>query len=73
MYWRDHSPPHYHAVYGEHEALFLVEGGGFLYGSLPRRALRLVQAWHQLHQEELVEAWRRAQSRLPIGTIEPLP
>ncbi|HVF11737.1 MAG TPA: DUF4160 domain-containing protein [Actinomycetota bacterium] len=73
MYWRDHSPPHYHAIYGEHEAIFLVEDGSLLYGSLPRRALRFVQTWHRLHPDELLEAWGRAQAGLAVGTIEPLP
>jgi len=73
MYVRDHNPPHYHALYGGHEATILIEGAQVLYGSLPRRALRLIYAWHRLHQEELTEAWRRAQRHEPVGTIEPLP
>jgi hypothetical protein len=44
-----------------------------LHGSLPRRALRLVRAWHRLHQRELEGAWERAKANQPPGTIEPLP
>lgn len=73
IYWEDHNPPHYHAVYGEHEAVVLIGESRVLFGSLPRRALRLVRTWHQLPQTELEEAWHRAEATKPIGTIEPLP
>jgi len=44
MYWRDHNPPHFHAVYGDHEALVSLEGE-ILAGTLPRRALSMVYEW----------------------------
>ena len=38
MNWREHPPVHFHAVYGDHEALITLDG--MLYaGDLPRRAL----------------------------------
>jgi hypothetical protein len=42
IYWDDHNPPHYHAVYGEHEAWIVIAGASVLHGWLPTRALRLV-------------------------------
>jgi hypothetical protein len=44
MSWRDHNPPHFHACYGEHEALISLSGK-VIGGSLPRRALSLVFEW----------------------------
>lgn len=73
MYARDHNPPHYHVVCGEHEAVVLIAGAQLLYGSLPRRERRLVLAWHALHGKELVEAWARGAAGEPVGTIDPLP
>ena len=43
MYFADHEPPHFHAIYAEHEALISVSTFQTIAGSLPRRALRLVQ------------------------------
>jgi hypothetical protein len=73
MYWDDHNPPHYHAVYTEHEAWIVIATAAVLHGSLPRRALRLVRSWHRLHQAELEAAWATAQASQAPGTIEPLP
>lgn len=69
----DHPPPHFHAEYGEHEALIRIEDGSIYAGSLPRRALRLVGTWRSLHVEELRDAWNRAASQQHPGSIEPLP
>jgi len=73
MYWGDHPPPHFHAKYGDHQAVIVIGDGSVHAGSLPRRALRLVQAWRMLHVDELHEAWDRAARRGDPGTIEPLP
>jgi len=71
MNWRDHNPPHIHALYGEHEALVSLDGA-VLAGKLPRRALSLVLEWLAIHRTELVENWTRAQQRKPLQPIEPL-
>lgn len=73
MYWKDHPPPHFHAKYGDHEALIVIRDGSVYSGWLPRRALRLVRAWRALHVNELNEAWNHAVQREDPGTIEPLP
>jgi hypothetical protein len=73
MYWRDHPPPHFHARYGEHEALIRIDDGAVFDGSLPRRALRLVRIWRALHVDGLHEAWKKATVRGDLGTIEALP
>jgi hypothetical protein len=38
MYVRDHPPPHFHAIYGEHEALVAIETGAVIDGALPQTA-----------------------------------
>ena len=45
MFWNDHAPPHFHALYGEFEALIDIRTLEVLEGQLPRRALALVLEW----------------------------
>ena len=72
MYFDDHPPPHFHAVYGQDEAVIGIDSLAVLHGHLPRRARGPVVEWASLHQEEPREAWSRA-SRLELpGTIAPL-
>jgi hypothetical protein len=73
MYFDDHPPPHFHAKYGEHQAQVVIATGEVLYGSLPRRALRLVQEWAEIHREELVADWQLAEREEPLVSIDPLP
>ena len=42
MYWREHGPPHFHAIYGEHEAVIDIRELRVVRGRLPRRALAMV-------------------------------
>ncbi len=72
MYWRDHNPPHFHAIYGGEEALVVITDGSVLAGSLPRTAARLVTEWAALHRDELAENWERAQASETLLPVEPL-
>jgi hypothetical protein len=71
IYYRDHAPPHFHAVYGEHEATIDIRTGAVT-GQLPRRALSHVEEWRQRHEAELLMAWDQAQAGVPPSKIEPL-
>ncbi len=71
MYYRDHPPPHFHAIYGDHEATIAIETGE-VNGSLPPRVLGLVQEWRALHQIELRAAWALAVAQKPLPNIAPL-
>lgn len=73
MFFDDHPPPHFHAKYGEHQAQISIATGKVLHGSLPRRALKLVQEWTELHRDELISDWERAEREEPLASIEPLP
>ena len=67
-----HNTPHFHAYYQGHMSVFGIESVDLLAGDLPRRQRRLVEAWAELHQQELINDWAELQhGRAPIG-IEPL-
>jgi len=72
MYWKDHNPPHFHAIYAGDEALVIIADGTFLAGSLPRTAARLVREWTQLRRDELMANWDRAQMPDRLLPVEPL-
>jgi hypothetical protein len=72
MFWREHSPPHFHALYGEHEALIDIRTMEVFAGSLPRRALSLTIEWAIEHRHELMEDWNLCQSKQMPRKIPPL-
>ena len=72
MYFVDHNPPHFHAIYAEHEALIAIDDGSFIRGELPRTAARLVEQWRELHVAELMRNWEHAQEPAAFSAIEPL-
>ena len=72
MYYADHSPPHFHARYGEFQAHRDLVGPD-LNGHLPNRAAQLVDEWCQLHRAELAADWDLAIAERPLVTIDPLP
>jgi len=69
MYYRDHAPPHFHAIYGGDEAFISIETGEILAGHLPKTALNLVREWVVARRSELKENWRRAQLAQPLERI----
>jgi hypothetical protein len=73
MFWDDHPPPHFHASYGNNEALIDIFTAEIIAGSLPLGARSLVIQWTELHREELMEDWNRARTLQPLRRIEPLP
>jgi hypothetical protein len=73
MYYDDHPPPHFHAYYGEYEALINVQTLAVIAGRLPPRALGLVIEWALLHQDELRASWDKARNKEPLPKIAPLP
>jgi hypothetical protein len=73
MFWADHPPPHFHATYGEHEALIEIRTAEIIAGSLPMGAKSLVGQWVDLHQAELLEQWNLASQSKPLHKIDPLP
>ena len=73
MFWEDHPPPHFHAIYGTHEALIEIASADIIAGSLPTGARSLVRQWAELHRDELMHDWDLARTLQPLQSIEPLP
>ncbi len=73
MYYKEHDPPHFHAIYGEYEASVDIVKGNITAGSLPRRARTLVKEWAIAHTEELKSDWNLAREDQPLVAIPPLP
>jgi Domain of unknown function (DUF4160) len=71
MYYRDHAPPHFHAIYGDYEVTIEIHTGA-VNGDFPKRALAHVQEWRTLHGEELIETWTLARASKPLPRIDPL-
>jgi hypothetical protein len=72
LYFREHPPPHFHALYGEHEAQIEITTGRVLEGDLPNTALRLLEQWRVAHAAELMADWNRARAWQPLQPIAPL-
>jgi len=72
MYWDDHAPPHFHAKYGKYEMIIEIETG-IVNGTFPKRALRHVLEWYELHQDELRTDWdlcKKHEAPEPIAPLE---
>jgi len=75
MYYFDnrrHHEPHIHVQYGEEEAIVSIPDGNVIEGSIRTNKLKLVQAWIEIHQEDLMADWFLAANGQPIFKIEPL-
>ena len=72
MYFDDHNPPHFHAIYGGREAQIGIVNVDFIDGSLPGRAQGMIREWAALHRPELLENWRRFHNSEAPNRIDPL-
>jgi Domain of unknown function (DUF4160) len=68
----EHGVAHFHATYAGATVVIAIETSEVIAGSVPARALRLVQEWTELHREELMHNWERARAQAPLERIEPL-
>ncbi len=71
MYYDEHNPPHFHAKYGNYEIVVEIKSG-IVKGQFPKRAMRAVLEWLDLHKEELLQDWKLALQDQPLNKIEPL-
>ena len=71
MFYNEHNPPHIHVKYQEYEAIIEINDG-IVHGTLPRRALRLIYEWMDIHIDELLNNWRLIEQRKMINKIDPL-
>ena len=75
MYYFDnqrHQKPHIHVHYQETSAVVAIPDGEVLEGKLPRSKQKLVDAWIEIHQEDLMADWRLAIGGGKLFKIEPL-
>ena len=72
MYFDDHNPPHFHAIYGSAEIQVGIDPIMVLHGQLPRRAMSMVFEWAALHQQELLMNWDYLNNNQAPEKIEPL-
>ncbi|MBS7350328.1 MAG: DUF4160 domain-containing protein [Comamonas sp.] len=67
-----HHHPHVHVRYNEFKAVFKIPDGQLLEGGLPTRQMKLIQAWIELRQEDLMANWYLASTGQTPFKIEPL-
>ena len=72
MFWTDHVPPHFHALYAEYEAQINIQTLEVLNGDLPKRALALVLEWASEHRAELMEDLELCAHMMTPKKISPL-
>jgi hypothetical protein len=72
MYFKDHFPPHIHVEYQDDEALVNILTGEITKGSLLPRHLKLIQAWVEIHQEDLMANWKLCINGEDPQKIDPL-
>jgi hypothetical protein len=72
MFYRDHNPPHFHAVYADFEGIIDIQKNEIIGGELPPRVLGIVIEWSAIHKAELMDNWERARQQESLKEIAPL-
>jgi len=75
MYYLDnrkHNLPHIHVKYQVEEAVISIIDGQLLDGTLKINKMKLVQAWIEIHNDELMADWELAIKGETIFKIDPL-
>ncbi len=67
-----HQEPHFHAYYQDSAGVFTIAPVDIAAGSLPTRQLRLVEAWAEMHQDELLADWEKLRDGSIPDPIKPL-
>lgn len=67
-----HHAPHFHAYHQGEVAIYTIDPVELIAGDLPKRQRRLVEAWAELHRDELLSDWRLLQEGRKPLPIEPL-
>lgn len=69
---KKHHRPHIHAHYGEQSSVIAIDDGEVLQGKLPKKKMKLVQAWIEIHKEDLKADWELAINGQELFKIDPL-
>ena len=70
--YREHQPPHFHAVYGGEEVVVSIKEIEVIKGSIPSKQLKMLLGWAAFHQDELMENWLLAEKKQELFEIAPL-
>lgn len=70
--YREHQPPHFHAVYGGEEVVVSIKEIEVMEGNIPSKQLKMLLGWAAFHQDELMENWLLAEKKQELFEIEPL-
>lgn len=71
MFSDDHNPPHFHAEYQGYRAVISLDGD-CLAGNLPQPQKRMIDAWLEIHRDELMANWKISKEKGQMFKIEPL-
>lgn len=71
MFYNDHDPPHFDAIYNEQKGIIYITSGKVT-GNLSSRVQRIVIEWNELHKSDLLENWKLAKHRKRLKKIQPL-
>jgi len=71
MFFNEHNPPHFHAEYGEYRVVVNLNDE-VVNGFMPKRALKLIFEWLDLHKEELINNWEKCKNDISPDKITPL-
>lgn len=72
MYFDDHNPPHFHAAYAGQDVTVDILNGCVIHGALPKRQLKMVLAWCEMHRDELMQNWELCKKKGALNPIAPL-
>lgn len=72
MFYGDHHPPHFHAIYGEFELIVGISPVKIIKGKGPMRIRSIVLEWAAMHQDELLENWVKCRNGKSPKEIDPL-
>lgn len=72
IYWRDHPPPHFHAVYQDDFGVFAIADCSLIAGNIAPQQRKRVRQWWELHSDDIAFAWQQARQNEEPNRIEPL-
>ncbi|CAN2040990.1 Transcriptional regulator [Candidatus Magnetomoraceae bacterium gMMP-15] len=72
MYWNEHAPPHFHAVYNDYGGVVSIKTGEVIRGKLPPKVSSLIKEWVKSNQTLLMNNWQLAQENKELKPIKPL-
>ena len=69
---KEHKTPHIHIEYQDDTAVVSIPDGTLIAGQFPKAQMKLVQAWIEIHKDELMADWKLAVEGQNVFKIEAL-